>query len=39
MVVDSGTTAYLDLTGILDPKKETAKLQKQLTEVRAGTGL
>jgi len=33
-VVDASTTAYLDLTGILDPAKEAAKLQKQQQDVR-----
>lgn len=32
-VVDAATTAYLDLTGILDPAKEAAKLEKQQKEV------
>lgn len=38
VVVDAATTAYLDLTGILDPAKEAAKLQKQQKEVRVSLG-
>ena len=33
-VIDATTTAYIDLTGLIDPKKQAAKLEKRALEVR-----
>lgn len=32
-VIDATTTAYIDLTGLVDPKKQAVKLEKRAAEV------